>query len=540
MERFFNIAGICRPKDHYMVEPEARLVQLRTLIQRKAWFVVHAPRQSGKTTTTRLFAEALTTEGRFAAILASCKPGSTAGNDIERGVGAVIGSLEGASELQLPADLRPPSADEVAGVAVENRLGRYLQLWCDRCPLPVVLFFDEIDSMFGNSLLSILDQLHTAYPDRPKGAPHSLALIGLRDVRDYRASLPSSPQGDGQASRMGRSSPFNIKSHSLTLRNFTPAEVDILYRQHTDDTGQAFSDEARALAHELTGGQPWLVNALAAVLVDELVLDRAMKIEAADVEVAKEVLIRRRDTHLDSLIERLREDRIRNVIEPILTGDFPEDEVYNDDVLFVEDLGLVASGGGLLEIANPIYREIIPRALTAAAERFLPIHRAAYISEDGRLLWNDLLDSFIDYWKTNAEWMLKRQPYSEAASQLVLSAWLHRIVNGGAEVEARPAGVAAIDREYAVGSGRVDLLVRWPLPTGESERFAVEMKVRRDKDGDPLEEGMKQVSEYLDRLGLDEGTLVLFDQRSDAPPVTERCSRDEQTHGGRRITVLRL
>ncbi len=282
---------------------------------------------------------------------------------------------------------------------------------------------------------------------------------------------------------------------------------------------------------------------MAAVLVDELVLDRSETIDAADVEVAKEVLIRRRDTHLDSLLERLREERVRSVIEPLLTGLSPRDEIFNDDLLFVKDLGLVAPGGGALEIANPIYREIIPRALTEATEAFLPIRRAAYVAEDGSLLWNDLLDGFTAYWKANAEWMLSRQPYSEAASQLVISAWLHRMVNGGAEIDARPAGVAAIDREYAVGSGRVDLLVRWPLPAatgGGVQRFAAEIKVRRDKDGDPEGEGLEQLSEYLDRLGLDEGTLVLFDQRSDAPPITERCSRREQVYGGRRITVLRL
>ncbi len=143
-------------------------------------------------------------------------------------------------------------------------------------------------------------------------------------------------------------------------------------------------------------------------------------------------------------------------------------------------------------------------------------------------------------------------PYSEAASQLVISAWLHRIVHaalaplrgdGNAEIEARPAGVAAIDREYAVGRGRVDLLVRWPLPAaagGGVQSFAAEIKVRRDKDGDPLDEGLEQLSEYLDRLGLGEGTLSLFDQRSDAPPVTERCSRRKQVYGGCRIIVLRL
>jgi hypothetical protein len=531
MERFFNVAGICRPEDHYMVESGGRLKKLRPLIDRKAWFVIHAPRQSGKTTTTRLLAEALTAEGRYASILASCKTGSTAGDDIDRGVGAVVQSLDQECRVQLPAELRPAPFSDFADLPAEGRLKDYLETWCQRCPRPVVLFLDEVDALSGNTLLSVLDQLHAAYPNRPAAAPHALALIGLRDVRDYRVSTEF---------RAGSSSPFNIKSHSLTLRNFTPEEIDDLYGQHTADTGQAFSDEARARVDELTRGQPWLVNALAAVLVDELVLDRSETVEVADVEVAKEVLIRRRDTHLDSLVERLREKRVRNVIEPILAGECPEDEVFNDDVAFVKDLGLVTAHDGPLKIANPIYREIIPRTLTATTEVFLPLRRADYIAEDGRLLWIELLDGFTAYWKQNAEWMLNRQPYSEAASQLVISAWLHRIVNGGAEIEARPAGVAAIDREYAVGSGRVDLLVRWPLPSdagGGVQRFAAELKVRRDKDGDQLEDGLQQLSEYLERLGLDEGTLVLFDQRSDAPPGTERCSRDEQVFDGRRITA---
>ncbi len=519
-----------------MVEPEARLARLRPLIDRKAWFVVHAPRQSGKTTTTRLLAETLTAEGRYAAVLASCKPGSTAGDDVGRGIRAVVDSLNEECHSQLPPELRPPSPTDLVEVSGETRLRRYLRLWCERCPRPVVLFLDEIDALVGNTLLSVLDQLHAAYPNKPAAAPHALALIGLRDVRDYKV------ERDGTR-RLGSASPFNIKSHSLTLRNFTPEQVDGLYGQHTTETGQAFSGQANARAWELTRGQPWLTNALAAVLVDELVLERSETIEMAHVEVAKEVLIRRRDTHVDSLLARLREQRVRNVIEPIMTGEGPEDEIFNDDLLLVKDLGLVAPGGGALEIANPIYREIIPRALTETTEAFLSMRRATYIADDGRLLWNDLLDGFIAYWQTNAEWMLNRQPYSEAASQLVLSAWLHRIVNGGAEIEARPAGVAAIDREYAVGSGRVDLLVRWPLPEaagGDVERFAVEIKVRRDKDGDQESDGLEQISEYLGRLDLDEGTLVLFDQRSDAPSITERCSRREEMHGGRRITIVRL
>ncbi len=534
MARRFNTAGICRPAKHYMLPPEARLGELRSLIDSEAYLVIHAPRQSGKTTSAQLLAEALTAEGTYAAVLVSCKPGAVAGNDIERGIRAVVGSIDQECRNQLAAELRPAPPEELRDLAAELRLKEYLGRWCDRCPRPVVLFLDEIDALVDDTLLSVLDQLHAGYPSSPARFPHALGLIGLRDVRDYTIV-----RRDG-LKRAGSSSPFNIKSDSLTLRNFNAREVAELYEQHTAETGQAFAGAAKARAVELTRGQPWLTNALARQLVEKLVPDRSAEIEASDVEVAKEVLIRRRDTHLDSLIDHLREDRVRKVIEPILSGRYPAGDVFDDDLQFVEDLGLIAPGSGLLEIANPIYREIIPRALTAASERFLPIRPGAYVAADGRLLWNELLDGFTAFWKSNAEWMLKRQPYSEAAAQLVFMAWLHRVVNGGAEIETRPAGVAAIDREYAVGSGRIDLLVRWPLPQGGVEHFAAELKVRRDRDGDPLDEGLEQLGDYLDRLGLDAGTLVLFDQRDKAPPMGERCSRREQEHGGRRITVLRL
>jgi len=106
---------------------------------------------------------------------------------------------------------------------------------------------------------------------------------------------------------------------------------------------------------------------------------------------------------------------------------------------------------------------------------------------------------------------------------------LQKIVNGG----------GFIDREYAVGRGHLDLCVRWPHPGG-IERWAAELKVWRDRRADPLEDGLVQLSGYLTRLGLDRGTLILFDARSTAAPLADRCSRSEVKHAGRTITVVRL
>ncbi|MCP3958072.1 MAG: ATP-binding protein [bacterium] len=174
MARRFNTAGICRPEKHYMLAPEARLGELRQLIDDEAYFVIHAPRQSGKTTSAQLLAEALTAEGTYAAVLASCKPGAVAGSDVERGVGAVVGSVDQECRNQLPAELRPESPDALRDLAAEIRLKEYLLRWCDSCPRPVVLFLDEIDALVDDTLLSVLDQLHAGYPSRPAHFPHAL------------------------------------------------------------------------------------------------------------------------------------------------------------------------------------------------------------------------------------------------------------------------------------------------------------------------------------------------------------------------------
>ncbi len=522
--RRFNTAGPCDPVDHYMLPPERRLPEVRRLIDEKGYFVIHAPRQTGKTTFVGALARMLTTEGRYAALHTSCEAGQTLGStagDLELGITTILETIQQDAAMFLPPELQPPTVDSSLGAA--TRLRDLLIRWSRQCPLPVVLFLDEIDALRDETLLSVLRQLRSGYPHRPGHFPHAVALIGLRDVRDYRIRLRHDEE------TLGTSSPFNIKIESLTLRNFTEAEIAEIYDQHTADTGQVFTSEAKALAWELTRGQPWLVNALARQAVEQENPDRSVPIGAAHIQRAKDALIERRDSHLDSLADRLREPRVRHVLEPILTGELLPPDLPEDDVQFVKDLGLAAPGLSGLEIANPIYREVIPRALTAVLQDGLPVARSPFIAPDRTLRFDKLLEEFRSFWCQHAELYLERQPYSEAAAQLVFMAFLQRIVNGG----------GLIDREYGVGRGRIDLCVRWPHPKG-MQRWAAEMKVWRDRRPDPLKEGLEQLSGYLDRLGLDQGTLILFDGRTSAAPPPERCSQEDIEHRGRRISVLRL
>ena len=518
MARHFNTAGPCNPKIHYMLPPERRLPDVRQVIEEQAYFVLHAPRQVGKTTSLLTLAHALTAEGRFAALLVSMETGAAFPNDVGAAEDALLEAWRRRAEAWLPTELQPPPWPEAkAG----SRVASALTAWSRACPRPLVVFLDEIDALRDQVLISVLRQLRDGHPARPEGFPWSLALVGLRDVRDYKIA-------SGGSERTHSSSPFNIKVESLTMRDFMEGEVAELYTQHTADTGQPFEPGALARAFEVTRGQPWLVNALARQLVQVLVPDPTKPITTDDVDRARDLLIERQDTHLDSLAERLREPRVRAVLEPMIVGDSLA-SVAPDDLRFVLDLGLVREvlDGGI-ELANPIYREIVVRSLTVSVRASLPRLAPTWRGADGRMDWEKLREAFVAFWLQHGEALLGSSPYNEAAPHLVLMAFLHRVVNGGGRVE----------RELALGSRRMDLCVEYG-----TERLGIEVKTWRasDKAKDPVDAGVEQLGEYLSRIGVERGWLVRFDQRPDQPPLPERLKVDQlTTASGHRITTMRL
>ncbi|MFO0759672.1 MAG: ATP-binding protein [Byssovorax sp.] len=514
MARFFNTAGPNQPERHFTLPILGRLPRIRRIIDQGLYFVLHAPRQVGKTTSLRGLAQELTSEGTYVAVLVSMEVGAPFAKDTGAAELAILNAWRRHAEAQLPQDLLPPPWP---AAPPGSRIGAALTAWARSAPRPLVIFLDEIDALREDALLSVLRQVRDGYPNRPASFPHALALVGLRDVRDYKVT-------PGSVEPQGTSSPFNIKADSITLRNFSREEVAALYEQHTAETGQAFLPEAVDRAFSLTQGQPWLVNALGRQLTEELVEDAAVPITKAHMDEAGEILIRRQDTHLDSLIERLREPRVRAIVEPMLAGE-PLGDVPEDDLRYVVDLGLLRrSESGGLTVANPIYREVIVRTLAGTARASLPQIPVTWLTPEGKLDKARLLASFLDFWRQHGEPLLGTAPYHEVAPHLVLMAYLHRVVNGG-----------SIEREYAIGSGRMDLCLRY-----RGETLAIEIKVWRSGQADPLRAGLSQLDSYLAGLALDSGWLVIFDRRPGALPVSERLSVSvEASPGGRAITVIR-
>jgi hypothetical protein len=540
--RWFNTTGPCNPMDHYMIPASARLPEVQQLVARKQYFVVHAPRQSGKTTALRALAAELTASGRHAAVVVSMEAGRAWGDDVGAATRTLLDRARDAAENQLPADLHPPPWPEASEGAL---FARGLKAWARSCPRPLVLFLDEIDALAGRTLISVLTQLRDGFADRPTNFPASVGLCGLRNLRDCHSheiasrsrGSPETASGGGPV-RLASPSPFNIMATSLRLGDFTLDEVRDLYGQHTADTGQRLTVTAVEYAYSLTAGQPWLVNALAYEIVDRMKVPVTTEITTDHVDEAAERIIVARETHVDSLLDKLRDPRVRRIVEPILAGAEIRTDPLSDDLAYTVDLGLVRQTASIVEIANPIYRNVISRVL--ADGLFVSVVGApaprSFVLPDGRLDLPTLLTRFAEFWHRTEDVIRADDPYREVTPHVTLLGYLDRAINGS----------GFVDREYPVGSRAMDVFVRWQYsdPDGKPalQREALELKTHRPGDADPTQEGLRQLDSYLLRVGLPTGYLVIFDQRAAERKLvgTQMGFHTATSPSGRTITVVRI
>jgi hypothetical protein len=495
MKKTFNIAGPCHPEKHYMLQAQERCLGLIPLIEEEEYFVIHAARQSGKTTLLLELTRLLNEQGKYYALYCSLET-----------VQGIIDPKEG-----IPAIRRELAAEIAFNQTLSNQYGFAKQVndsdfntilrvslthFCQQLDKPLVIFFDEVDCLSNGTLISFLRQLRSGYINRNRiPFVHSLALVGMRNIRDYKGKLRD------ERETLGSASPFNIVSESLTLRNFQADEIARLYAQHTAATGQLFAAEVIAQVYQQTQGQPWLVNAIAREIVVKILgNDYSQPITLALVDQAIQTLIQRRDTHIDSLMERLTEARVQRILEPVILGESNGYSSLDDDYQYVLDLGLLREISGTILPANPIYGEVIVRTLSSRSQMDLaatgfPPEAPAYLVA-GRLDMKQLLSEFQAFWRQHSDIWVSKYQYQEAAPHLILQAFLQRVINANGQVS----------RELASGTGRLDLCVHY-----QGINYPIELKLRYGEK--TYSEGQQQLAAYLDKLECTEGWLLVFDRR---------------------------
>ena len=530
MERSFNNAGPIIPEDHYHIDMLLRVDwdEIRNLISSKRYFVLHAPRQTGKTSTLLEMMRVLNKEGRYACAYANIEGAQAARGDETKGIPAACSAIARliAYYLQRP-DIEEWFQEKGRLYASQDQLSKLLNHWAATSEKPTVLLLDEVDALVGDTLISLLRQIRSGYAQRPQAFPQSIVLCGVRDVRDYRLN-----QGGGEVITGG--SAFNIKAESLRMGNFSEEETRELWLQHTAETGQRFEE---AIFPELwadTAGQPWLVNSLGHEITykNKLKRERSLTVTLSDYKEGRERLIQSRATHLEQLTDKLKEPRVHSVISALLSGeDGSLTNIQTDDQQYVEDLGLICTHPSV-RISNRIYREVIPRELTWVAQTRIPNQEQAwYVKSDRRLDMKKLLVSFQQFFREHADAWSEGFSYKEAASQLLIQAFLQRIINGGGRIH----------REYGLGRKRTDLFIEWPLDEkqgmyGPLQRIVIELKLLRGNLETIITQGLEQTAAYADCANAEEAHLIIFDRES-VKSWEEKIWHREAKIGSRNISI---
>ena len=488
---FFNTTGPCNPEDHYMLSPEERLVggQLSRYIEDKLYWVLHAPRQTGKTTFLQSWMREINAGDKQVACYVTVERCQGVA-DPKDAIPAICNAIKASADIyELPI---PETIDDPL-----SALSHTLKDWAKLvAPKPLVVLFDEVDVLVGETLISFLRQLRGGFASRGVGKfPVSLALVGMRDLKDYITTAK-----DGVAPNPG--SPFNIKKDSAQLTNFSENDITRLFAQRTEETGQPITAEALKYVFEQSYGQPWIVNSLFDRATTRILdRDSTETVTIEHIKEAREQMVMARETHLDTLAYRLEDERIRRVIEKLMTGEADARLAEGEPFRICNDLGLIARTDNGWTVANPIYREVIAREITFSSQEMIPKPEWRWQNDDGSLDMDALLREFQKFWRRHSEVWESRSNYTEAFPHLLLMAFLQRVINGGGH----------IDREYAAGRGRMDLALlynrRW---------YIIEIKLIHDYDTPETvrEEGLEQITRY--RNSIDPATpsyLAIFDRR---------------------------
>jgi len=505
--RFFNTTGPCFPERHFMLPPEERLVgaQLHRYVRDQLYWSLHAPRQTGKTTFLKSWARELNSKGDVVAAYVTIEGCQGVEDPVE--AGRIISSAIDDAAMEVGCECPRPAASYPETLFADH-LREFARLVS---PKPFVVFFDEVDVLQGAPLIRFLRLLRGGFTTRGIGVfPVSVALVGMRDLKDYITQAK-----DGV--RVNPGSPFNIKEDSISIGNFSKDDIARLFAQRTEETGQQIAPEALEYVWDQSRGQPWIVNNLfkraTMRVLDE---NDFATVLLAHVQAAREQMVEARETHLDALEYRLDDPEIRRVVATLINGEPDVSLLDTEGFRLAQDLGLVARVNGAWTVANPIYREVLARKLTFAAQETIygDFHWQA---PDGSLDMDSLLREFQQFWRENSEIWEEKSDYTEVFPQLLLMAFLQRLLNGGGH----------ISREYALGRGRLDLLVEY-----EGTRNIIEIKILRDRTAPDrlLAAGLEQTRRYRD--GIDTSIpayLLVFDRRSDEKkaPWDERLTWSE-------------
>lgn len=489
-----------------MADVSAKLAKTLKMVEEGEYFIINRPRQYGKTTTLYTLAETLEKTGQYLVFNISFEGiGDAIFQDEKLFTEGFVDLL--ARSIKRRHSEKAAKLNELAkGVTNMNNLSDSISEFLETIDKKAVVLIDEVDKSSNNQLfVSFLAMLRHKYLDRRSNpAFHSVVLAGVHDVKTLKLKLrPDEEQK--------YNSPWNIAAEFKVDMNLQPSEIKPMLDDYVSEKGVKMDTQKIAdLLFYYTSGYPFLVSKLCKMMdEDVLPTQKVPEWTKRDLEKTVRELVLETNTNFETVIKNLENNSIlyQIVYKMLVEAEFQDYNVHDPNISLGIMLGILKNGRGI-KIHNKIYEELIYHYMTSRTKTNL--YLAEYtISKNFKLPDNELnmelvLRKFQSFMHEHYSERVPRhqalhdkhdRDFLERNGRLVFLAFLKPILNGhGYDFKE-----AQISEER-----RLDVTI-----TFYQHKYVAELKIWRGKAAH--EEGLLQLEDYLERLKLTGGYLIIFD-----------------------------
>jgi len=468
--RYFNTSGPNIPQEHYTLERKELIEKGTSLIEKKRYFTIWAPRQTGKSTYFRLLASELENIGYKVAHI----------------------NFENYRKASEEAFLERLGEEVGLNWNIEfkhNELSRIFYQIEKINDKKCVLIIDEVEGINPEYFNDFLHAIRNAYHSRENHCLKSVILVGVSNILGIISD---------------NASPFNI-TDNLEVPYFTEDEVFELLEQHETETGQLFEEKVKHNIYRITSGQPGLVNGFAKKLTDDypdknpLTNDDYLKVEDWYLRIAI-------DKNFENILKIAKKER--TFVERLL---FTEDKIPfkidRPSIKLLHTNGLIKDdGNGNVTFWVPFYKKRLYDAFypyTNGEQRLMArtIYAPEYFSETGKLNLEKLINTFKDYVKRRGFKVFMEKNENGRYISIKESALIYSFETFITAVVEELKG--KIYREADTGLGKSDMIINIA-----ANEFLIETKVYHSPA--KFLDGKKQLAYYCKSLGLKRGIYLVF------------------------------
>ena len=490
MNRYFNITGCCNPQEHYMVNLDSRLAQIKKMVDKGQYFSINKGRQYGKTTILKALREYLKND--YVVISMDFQFVSTSEFATENSfVKAFARLLWSRYHKEMPSEIEKQIKQMKSSLDyVEADLFVTLSEWCETSSKPIVLMIDEVDSASNNQVfLDFLAQLRGYYLERTEFPTfQSVILAGVHDIRNLRQKIR--PDAEHK-----HNSPWNIASNFDIDMSFSVSDIAGMLTEYENDhhTGMDIQKLSQ-LIYDYTSGYPVLVSSICKYM------DENQKNWTSEnlISAVKAIIVSRIPL-FESLINKLEDDQqLCNLLYRLLfQGEKFLFSAYDAAIQSAVMYGFVKNQNGSLEIANRIFETVIYDWFISSASTNSPIFSEGVNDKNQFIQGNQLnMEKILEKFILHFNDIYGSQPdkLKEEDGRKLFLLYLRPIINGTGNYY-----IEAQTRDQK----RTDVIVDYL-----GKQYIIELKIWRGEEYNT--EGEKQIAEYLNYYHLEKGYLLSF------------------------------